>query len=161
MSIRYRFDQSFLTVLKSKLHSLFQTIISFLHGKWQRYEYFSFRMRPMSHRDGTSDKFLLFATKGKIRKGLGRRRGGGRGKKERKTARTFTVIANQCCLLCPPTRVFREVKPVLELVLLLRLKRARIRRVAATPRHGDPYSRKATRVNDGKHYANNRGRLRR
>lgn len=50
----------------------------------------------------------------------------GRGGKERKTTRTFTVIAgNQCRLLCPSARVLREVKPVLELVLLLRLEHAR------------------------------------
>lgn len=68
-------------------------------------------------------------------------------RKKRETARTFTVIAgNQCRLLCPPVRVFREVKPVLELVLLLRLERTRIRQVVATPRHGDLYSRKAMQV---------------
>ncbi|KYN28917.1 hypothetical protein ALC57_01564 [Trachymyrmex cornetzi] len=62
----------------------------------------------------------------------------------------IVITGNQCRLLCSLVRVFREVKPVLELVLLLRLEctriRVLIRQVAATLRHGDLYLRKATQV---------------
>lgn len=91
----------------------------------------------------------------------------GRGKGVKQTALTFTVISgNQCRLLCPSRRaagssIPRGRKPVLELVLLLRLERARarVRRVVATaPRRvmGICAREKQCKYEHGKHYANNR-----